>query len=48
MRRAQSLGTIRSRSTKEMETHENWIEATRYLNMDLLREHKKQLLREVA
>jgi transposase-like protein len=30
------------------ETHENWIEATRYLNMDLLREHKKQLLREVA
>jgi transposase-like protein len=31
-----------------VETHENWIEATRYLNMDLLREHKKQLLREVA
>jgi putative transposase len=31
-----------------IETHENWIEATRYLNMDLLREHKKQLLREVA
>src|SRR5207248_1008566 len=27
-----------------VETHENWIEATRYLNMDLLREHKKQLL----
>ena len=24
-----------------METHENWIEATRYLNMDLLREHRK-------
>lgn len=31
-----------------VETHENWIEATRYLNMDLLREHKKQQLREVA
>lgn len=31
-----------------VEMHENWIEATRYLNMDLLAEHKKQLLREVA
>jgi putative transposase len=31
-----------------VEMHENWIEATRYLNMDLLREHKKQMLREVA
>jgi Transposase, Mutator family len=31
-----------------VETHENWIEATPYLNMDLLREHKKQLLREVT
>lgn len=29
------------------ETHENWIEATRYLNMDLLVEHKKQLLKHV-
>lgn len=28
-----------------METHENWIEATRYLNMELLREQRKQLLR---
>ena len=28
-------------------THENWIEATRYLNMDLLIEHKKQLLRNI-
>jgi len=26
-----------------MEQHEYWIEATRYLNMDLLREHRKQL-----
>lgn len=29
-----------------MEQHENWIEATRYLNMDLLREHRKQTLRQ--
>jgi putative transposase len=28
-----------------MEAHENWIEATRYLNMDLLREHRKLALR---
>ncbi|MGA7614025.1 MAG: IS256 family transposase [Thermoanaerobaculia bacterium] len=31
-----------------VETHENWIEATRYLNMDLLAEHKKLMLRGVA
>jgi transposase-like protein len=31
-----------------VEMHENWIEATRYLNMELLSEHKKLLLREVA
>jgi transposase-like protein len=31
-----------------VEMHENWIEATRYLNMELLAEHKKQRLREVA
>jgi putative transposase len=31
-----------------VEMHENWIEATRYLNMALLREHKKELLRQVA
>lgn len=30
-----------------METHENWIEATRYLNMELLREQRKQALRQV-
>jgi len=28
-----------------VETHEEWIEGTRYLNMDLLREHKKELLK---
>ena len=31
-----------------METHENWIEATRYLNLDLLREHRKQAPRSVG
>jgi hypothetical protein len=31
-----------------VEAHENWIEAVRYLNMDELKEHKKQQLREVA
>jgi putative transposase len=31
-----------------METHENWIEATRYLNMELLREQRKQALRQVG
>jgi putative transposase len=31
-----------------VETHENWIEGTRYLNMELLAEHKKLLLREAA
>lgn len=25
-----------------VETHESWLEASRYLNMDLLKEHKKQ------
>ncbi len=30
-----------------VETHENWIEATRYLNMELLSEHKKEQLRRL-
>lgn len=28
-----------------VETHEDWLEATRYLNMEHLREHKKKVLR---
>ena len=28
-----------------VETHEEWIEATRYLDMELLREHKKEVLK---
>jgi putative transposase len=31
-----------------VETHENWLEAIRYLNMDHLKEHKKQLMRRAA
>jgi putative transposase len=31
-----------------VETHENWLEATRYLNMEHLREHKKEALRALA
>lgn len=30
-----------------VEIHENWIEATRYLNMDLLREQEKERLRQI-
>jgi putative transposase len=30
------------------EMHENWIEAIRYLNMEYLKEHKKELLRQAA
>jgi putative transposase len=31
-----------------VEVHEDWIEGTRYLNMDLLTEHKKELLQQTA
>src|SRR4051794_32549359 len=30
------------------ETHENWIEAMQYLNMDPLREQKKEALRKLG
>ena len=30
-----------------VETHENWLEATRYLNMEHLDEHKKERLRSL-
>jgi hypothetical protein len=29
-------------------THENWIEAHRYLDMNLLKEHRKQQLMKLA
>ncbi len=31
-----------------VETHENWMEANRYLNMDVLREHKKLAFKQAA
>jgi putative transposase len=31
-----------------VEMHENWIEATRYLNMEYLKEHKKEMMRRAA
>lgn len=31
-----------------VETHENWMEANRYINMDDLREHKKLALCQAA
>lgn len=30
-----------------VEMHENWIEAVRYLNMEYLQEHKKEVLRKI-
>ena len=31
-----------------VETHEDWLEANRYLNMDYLKELKKEQLRKAA
>jgi transposase-like protein len=31
-----------------VEMHENWIEAIRYLNMEFLREHQKEMIKRVA
>jgi transposase-like protein len=31
-----------------VETHDNWLEAMRYLNMDHLKEHRQELLRHAA
>ena len=31
-----------------VEMHETWLEGTRYLNMEHLREHKKEALRQAA
>lgn len=43
--RAACLRLIRALA---VEMHENWIEATRYLNMEYLKEHKKELMRQAA
>ena len=39
-------GCLRLISALAAETHENWMEASRYINMDDLREHKKPALRQ--
>ena len=31
-----------------VQTHENWLEQHRYLNMEELREHKKLMMRQAA
>jgi len=36
-----SASCLRLSRALAIEMHENWIEATRYLNMDLLREQQK-------
>ena len=43
--RASCLKLIRA---LKVETHEDWLEASRYLNMDLLKEHKKLKLSPAA
>ena len=43
--RAVCLRLVRSLA---VETHENWLEAHRYLNMDDLKEQKKTELRQAA
>ena len=30
-----------------VEMHENWIEAIRYLNMEYLKEHKKEMMEDM-
>jgi hypothetical protein len=43
--RVSSFGVL---AVTAVEMHENWLEAMRYLNIDHLREHKKQRLRQGA
>ncbi len=39
---------LRLVSALTTETHEGWLEASRYLNMGLLRDHKKEQQRQIA
>ena len=47
LRQVLRRGILRRRALA-VETHENWLEQHRYLNMDDLREHKKEALRRAA
>ena len=31
-----------------VETHEDWLEANRYINMKLLAEHKREMMKQAA
>ena len=42
---ASCLRRVRALTAK---THEGWLEASRYLNMELLREHKTEQLRQIV
>ena len=48
VRRTSLVGTDRLVRALAVEMHENWLEATRYLNMNHLKEHKKEALRAMA
>ena len=41
-------GCVRLIHALAVETHENWLEQHRYLNMEELREHKKLTMRHAA
>jgi transposase-like protein len=43
-----SASCLRLTRALAVEIHEDWIEQHRYLNMELLREHKKTLIRMEA
>ena len=43
-----SASCLRLSRALAIETHEGWLEAIRYLNMEHLKEHKKETLRALA
>ncbi len=44
--RKSRFARVRGSATAQM--HKNWLEATRYVNMEHLKEHKKEALRALA
>jgi hypothetical protein len=42
------FNSLRLTRALAVEIHEGWLEATRYLNMEHLKEHKKETLRALA
>ena len=43
-----SFPTARAACALAVETHEDWLEANRYINMKLLTEHKRELMKQAA